>query len=113
MRRLALLPWLLRTEQTREVATLVMLAALALLAANRHRTRIGAFLIAFGTWDLAYYASLYAMLRWPPSPTAMDLLFLLPPHPWWYQPVWLPVAISCAMVVVGIKTFLEGGPTRR
>ena len=43
------------------------LAAVAWLAAPRLRSRLGAFLVAFGTWDLAYYLGLYALLRWPPS----------------------------------------------
>jgi hypothetical protein len=35
----------------------------------------------------------------------MDLLFLIPPHPWWYQPVWVPVVISVVMIAVGFKLF--------
>jgi len=105
MRRFAERPWLLPTEQTREAATLVMLVAVAWLAAPTRPARFGAFLIAFGLWDLAYYVALYAMLRWPPTLATMDLLFLLPPHPWWYQPVWVPVAISCLMVGAGLVLF--------
>jgi hypothetical protein len=79
MRRLAEFPWLIPTEQTREVATLVMLAAVAWLSAPRTRARFGAFLIGFGVWDITYYAGLYALVRWPPSLGTMDLLFLIPP----------------------------------
>ena len=50
------------------------------------------------------------MLRWPPSLATMDLLFLIPPHPWWYQPVWMPVAISCVMIGAGLVLF--GGRSR-
>jgi hypothetical protein len=102
MRRLETLPWFLATEQGRELATLVMLGAVAWLAADRLRARIGAFLLCFGVWDLAYYAGLVALLRWPPSLASMDLLFLIPPHPAWYQPVWVPVGISCGMIGVGV-----------
>jgi hypothetical protein len=105
-------PWLLPTEQTRELATMVMLAAVAWLGADRLRARFGAFLIIFGVWDIFYYVSLYALLRWPPSLTTMDLLFLIPPHPWWYQPVWVPVAISCVMIAVGLRLYLEFGRPR-
>jgi hypothetical protein len=107
-RRFAGLPWLLGTEQGREAATIVMLATVAWLAAPRARPRLGAFLIAFGAWDLVYYLALYALLRWPPSLATMDVLFLIPPGPWWYQPVWVPVAISCAMVLAG--AWLFAGP---
>jgi hypothetical protein len=113
LRRFTRLPWLLPTEQSREVATLVMLAAVALLAAFRWRARIGAFLISFGVWDLVYYLALYLQLGWPPSLATKDLLFLIPPHPWWYQPVWVPMAISCVMIVVGLRLFLRPDRRRR
>lgn len=105
------LPWLLPTEQSREVATLIMLGAVAWLAADRTRARFGAFLIMFGVWDIVYYLALYVMLRWPPSLGAMDVLFLIPPGPWWYQPVWLPVAISVVMIAIGLSLFRDVKPT--
>ena len=101
MARMRVLPWLVPTEQTREVATIVMLAVVAWMAAPRLRGRSGAFLVAFGVWDITYYIALYALVRWPPSLGTVDLLFLIPPHPWWYQPVWVPVAISCGMIGAG------------
>jgi hypothetical protein len=104
-RGIASLPWLIGTEQGRELATVVMLAAVAWLAAPRWLSRLGAFLFAFGVWDLAYYMALYALLRWPPSVTTLDLLFLVPPGPWWIQPVWVPIAISCVMVTAGARWF--------
>ena len=113
MRRFVEQPWLLPTEQGREAATLVMLAAVAWLAAPRWPARLGAFLVVFGVWDIFYYVALYAMLRWPPSLATMDLLFLLPPHPWWYQPVWVPVAISCVMIAGGAVLFLGRGAAAR
>lgn len=106
----ARMPWLLPTEQGRELATLVMLAAVGWLAARRWRARFGAFLVIFGVWDIVYYVALYAMLRWPPSLATMDVLFLIPPHPWWNQPVWVPVAISGVMIAVGVALFREDEP---
>lgn len=105
--RFAELPWLLPTEQSREVATILMLAAVAWLAADRAAARLGAFLFIFGVWDIVYYVVLYAMLRWPPSLGTIDVLFLIPPGPWWIQPVWLPVAASTVMIVVGTILFRE------
>jgi hypothetical protein len=93
--------WFALTEQGREAATIVMLAAVAWLAAERWLARLGAFIVAFGTWDIVYYVALYAHLRWPPSLATMDVLFLIPPSPWWYQPVWLPVGISAVWIVIG------------
>ena len=107
MARMRALPWLLPTEQGREAATLVMLATVAWLAGARPRARIAAFLVVFGVWDLVYYLALVALVRWPPSLTTWDLLFLLPPGPWWYQPVWVPVAIATAMVAGGAALWIR------
>ena len=94
-------PWVLPTEQTREAATLVMLGTVAWLAGRSGRSRLGAFLIAFGVWDIAYYVALWALVRWPSSLTTLDLLFLIPPSPLWNQPVWVPIAISTGMIALG------------
>jgi hypothetical protein len=110
-RGLASLPWLIGTEQGREIATIVMLATVAWLAAPRLLPRLGAFLVAFGVWDIVYYVALYLLLRWPPSLATLDLLFLIPPGPWWIQPVWVPVAISCVMIAAG--SWLFSAPERR
>ena len=108
MLRFGRIPWLLPTEQTREAATLVMLAAVAWLSARHARGRFGALLVIFGVWDIAYYAALYALLGWPPSLATMDVLFLIPPGPWWHQPVWVPLLIASAMVATGLKLWREG-----
>jgi len=107
MSRLHSIPWLLPTEQTREAATMVMLATVAWLAGDGPRSRFGAFIAIFGIWDIAYYVGLWALIGWPTSLGAMDLLFLLPPHRWWYQPVGLPIVISLVMIAVGFWLFLE------
>jgi hypothetical protein len=78
-----------------------MLAAVGWLAGRNGRSRFGAFIAAFGVWDIVYYVGLYTVLHWPPSLGTMDMLFLIPPHPWWYQPVWLPVTIATGMVIAG------------
>jgi hypothetical protein len=111
-RRLGTVPWLIGTEQTRELATIVMLAAVAVVAARAWRARLGAFLLCFGVWDIVYYVALYALLRWPPGLATRDVLFLIPPSPLWYQPVWVPVAISCGMIAAGVALFAraEAGP---
>ena len=105
--------WLMPTEQGREAATIDMLAALGWLAARTWRARLGAFLVAFGIWDITYYIGLYAHLRWPPSLGTMDLLFLIPPSPLWYQPVWVPVAFSCGFIAAGSWLMQAGPPPRR
>ena len=110
MERMRAVPWLMSTEQTRELATLVMLAAVAWVATREWRARLGALLVCFGVWDIVYYIALRAMLGWPPGLTTMDVLFLIPPHPIWHQPVWVPVAISTAMIAIGTMLFVREGP---
>ena len=110
--RFGRLPWLLPTEQSRELATLVMLATVAWLGARGWRARIGAFLVIFGVWDIVYYVALSSMLRWPPSLATRDVLFLIPPGPWWNQPVWVPVVISGAMIAFGAALFRRNEPGR-
>jgi hypothetical protein len=112
MRRMGSFSWLVRTEQSREVATLAMLAAVAFLSARRWSSRLGAFLLAFGVWDIVYYIALRVLVGWPDRLDSMDLLFLIPQHPWWYQPVWLPVAISCGMILTGVLLMQRPRKTR-
>ena len=83
---------LLRIEVYREAATIVMLVSVALLAASKTSTRWAAFLWVFALWDIAYYAGLWATVRWPASLHDLDVLFLIP-VPWIAQ-VWFPLLVS-------------------
>jgi len=85
-------------EQTREAATIVMLVSLALAVGRTWRERAVAFLWTFAFWDLFYYASLYLLLRWPPTLTTLDVLFLIPVP--WVAPVWVPIGISTLTILV-------------
>lgn len=91
--------WLVATEQTREIATVVMLVALAWLVGRDLPGRVATFFVAFGVWDIAYYGSLKGLIGWPASLTTLDCLFLIPEP--WIWPVWRPVAISAVLVVAG------------
>lgn len=86
-------------ELVREVATLVMLAAVGALAGVTLRTRLAYTAVAFGVWDIFYYLSLRMMYGWPRSPFDWDVLFLLP-LPWW-GPVIAPVSIALLMIAWG------------
>lgn len=97
---------MLRTEVGREVATIVMLASLALLVGSTPAQMLGVFLLAFGVWDIFYYVFLKLLIRWPESPKTLDVLFLIPVP--WIGPVWLPVSVSVVMVVAGAALLLAG-----
>jgi hypothetical protein len=86
-------------ELVREAATLVMLAAVGVLAGRTKPARLGYAAIAFGVWDIFYYVWLKAMCGWPKSLLDWDILFLLP-LPWW-GPVAAPVSIAALMIVWG------------
>ena len=87
-------------EVGREAATLVMLAAVGWLAGRSWLERLAWTAVAFGTWDILYYAWLWVFIGWPPSLTTWDLLFLIPVP--WAGPVWSPVAVSVALVGFGL-----------
>ncbi|MFP3904127.1 MAG: hypothetical protein ACLFWB_07780 [Armatimonadota bacterium] len=93
--------WLIATEQTREAATIVMLVTLALVAGRSPRQSLGVFLYTFGVWDIIYYVALRVMIDWPSSLATTDCLFLIPSP--WYAPVWVPMAVSCVLIIVGAK----------
>ena len=96
---------LLTIELYREAATMVMLISAALLAASGTSARWAAFLWIFALWDIAYYAGLWATVRWPASLTDLDVLFLIP-VPWIAQ-VWFPLLVS-ALTVLAIALCSRG-----
>ncbi len=90
----------LATELGREAATILMLAAIGLAVADNLARWAGAFLIAFGVWDISFYAFLKLLIGWPESLLTWDLLFLIPVP--WVGPVAAPVIVSLSMIVCGL-----------
>jgi hypothetical protein len=86
-------------EMVREMATMVMLLTVGILAGRNWKSRLGYSAIAFGVWDIFYYVFLKAMCGWPHSLLDWDILFLLP-LPWW-GPVLAPVLIALLMILWG------------
>jgi hypothetical protein len=87
-------------EVGREAATMVMLVAIGWLAGRGWVERLAWTAVAFGTWDIAYYAWLWVFVGWPPSLGTWDLLFLIPVP--WAGPVATPVIVSLALVGFGL-----------
>ena len=58
----------LTLELARELGTVVMILAVALLAERGFLRRFAAFVLVFGLWDLGYYAWLKLFLGWPAAP---------------------------------------------
>lgn len=87
-------------EPSRELATIIMLGAIAILSGRNRRQRFAWFLFVFGVWDIFYYVGLKALLNWPPSLLTWDILFLIP-FPW-AAPVLSPVLVAVSMIVFGL-----------
>ncbi len=83
---------LLTLEVLREAATILMLLSVALLTSTKSRARAAVFLWTFAIWDIVYYATLWATVRWPLSLSDPDVLFLIPVP--WFSPVWFPLLVS-------------------
>jgi len=90
---------LIRIEFFREIATMVMLVTVGILAGKTKMQKFSYFLIVFGVWDIFYYIWLYVMVDWPPSIMTWDLLFYVPLP--WVGPVITPVLIAVVMVAAG------------
>jgi hypothetical protein len=91
---------LLTVEVIREAATILMLAAAAMLVTADRGLWLPAFSIAFGVWDVSFYLFLKLWIGWPASLGTWDLLFLLPVP--WVAPVLAPVIVSLTIIGCGL-----------
>lgn len=104
---------LILIEVGREAATLVMLGTVGILAGRSAVERLAWSGVAFGTWDIGYYAWLHVFSGWPPDLWTWDVLFLVPVP--WTGPVWAPLAVSVALVGFGLamaRRLRAGGVVR-
>ena len=92
-------------ELWREASTLVMIAALGLLAGRTWRRRAGYAALAFGIWDICYYVFLRLISGWPRTLLDWDVLFLLP-LPWW-GPVLAPAGASRKVTIANARPMHE------
>lgn len=88
-----------RAERLREFATLALLWSAGMALGRTGTARFAVFLVAFGLWDIFFYAGLRYLIEWPASLMTPDLLFLLP-VPWW-GPVLAPLLAATVMIVGG------------
>ena len=86
-------------ELAREAATIVLLAAVPWTFCRNFREWLAGFMVGFGVWDLAYYATLKLTIGWPASWLTWDLLFLLPLP--WSGPVLAPCLVSLSIIAAG------------
>ncbi|MFH0865087.1 MAG: hypothetical protein V1904_02760 [Bacteroidota bacterium] len=86
------------TEFLRELATLVMLAGIGVIAGKKNIERFAYFIFSFAVWDIFYYAFLKVILNWPESFLTWDILFLIPTV--WVGPVLAPLINSLTMILL-------------
>jgi len=96
-------------ELVRELATMIMLFTVGMLAGKTWPQRLGYSAVAFGVWDIFYYVFLKVMYGWPHSLLDWDILFLLP-LPWW-GPVLAPMLIAGLMIIWGTRVTQFAGTT--
>ena len=89
------------TELLRELATLIMLAAIGMLAGKNNNERFAWFIYSFAIWDISYYLFLYFIIGWPLSLSDCDILFLIPLL--WVGPVWAPLVLSVLMILLAFS----------
>ena len=86
------------TELLREVATMIMLVGIAIIAGKNTVQRFAFFLFSFAVWDIFYYVFLYVLIGWPQSIMTWDILFLIPIP--WIGPVLSPLIITFQMILL-------------
>lgn len=94
-----------QVEIFRELATMVMLIAVAYLAGTNFKQRLGAYLIAFSLWDLFYYIFLKILTDWPKTLFDADVFFLFPLP--WVGPVLTPIVLFIILLILGIRLFTQ------
>jgi hypothetical protein len=85
-------------ELLREVATIVMLLGIGMLAGRTPNQRLAYFVMSFAIWDIFYYVVLWLFLDWPQSIMEWDILFLVPVL--WVGPVITPLLITVTMLLL-------------
>lgn len=88
------------TELGRELATIVMLLTIAIIAGKNTLQRFAYFAYVFAVWDIFYYVFLKIILGWPESLLTWDLLFLIPVP--WVGPVLAPVIVSFTLIIFAV-----------
>lgn len=93
------------TEVLREAVTLLIIWATVCLTYKRLQSRIAAFVVLFGIWDIFYYIFLKLLLNWPERLNTWDILFLIPAP--WVGPVWAPVLVSLGFIYAGTAILMR------
>lgn len=97
-------------ELARELSTMVMIGAVAVLAGRTAWERVGFFIFIFGIWDVFFYGWLKVCINWPLTLFDWDILFLIPVP--WVGPVIAPVLVALTLAVCGARFVVRSGRGR-
>jgi hypothetical protein len=93
-------PGMIGIEWLREIATIIMLMAIGVIAGKDNFQRFFYFLYTFAIWDIFYYVGLKLLLDWPTSFLTWDILFLIPVP--WIGPVLAPIICSLTLILFAV-----------
>ena len=93
------------TEVVRELATLLIMWATVNLTYQMLQSKMAAFMVIFGVWDIFYYIFLKIILNWPEALTSWDILFLIPMP--WVGPIWAPIVVSIGLIYAGSTILIQ------
>ena len=93
------------TEVVRELATLLIMWATVNLTYQMLQSKMAAFMVIFGVWDIFYYIFLKIILNWPEALTSWDILFLIPIP--WVGPIWAPIVVSIGLIYAGSTILIQ------
>lgn len=95
------------TEFFREIATVIMLVVIGIIAGRKPIEKFAFFIYCFAIWDIFYYVFLKIILNWPESFFTWDILFMVPVT--WVGPVLAPIINSVTMIMLAacIIFFME------
>jgi hypothetical protein len=85
-------------EFCREIATIIMLIGVGVMAGKNVAQRFAFFIFGFAVWDIFYYVFLKLLINWPESVFTWDILFLIPVP--WVGPVIAPCIVSLTMILL-------------
>ena len=92
--------WLISSQQTSQVALILLLTVFALLVARRLSHKLGVFVFVGGLARLIYYGSLKVAADWPTSWMTQDCLLWIP-RPCYGQ-IWIALVVSAGAVALGL-----------
>jgi hypothetical protein len=104
-------PFIGKVEFYRELATIIMLVGIGIVAGKTRLQRFAYFVLAFAIWDIFYYVFLYFCLGWPQSLFTWDILFLIPVP--WVGPVWAPCLLSLLMIAGSVFVIIRTEENKR